>query len=124
MTHTDENSTRVLLVEDDPWIRSLLTDLLPTEGYFVEEATNGPSALRLAKEHRPNVVLLDLAMPEMSGVDVLRELRQDRATENLPVIVVSAYTAQLALSGPLRADAVIQKPIDLGDLLSQIGRVT
>jgi CheY-like chemotaxis protein len=115
---------RVLVVEDDAWIRSLLADLLPAEGYLVEEASNGPTAIHLAQENHPDVILLDLAMPGMSGLDVWRELKNDRATADIPVIVVSAYTAQLPNDGVLRADAVIQKPFDLADLLEQIKGVT
>jgi two-component system cell cycle response regulator DivK len=86
MTSADERVTTILVVEDDPWIRSLLTDLLSAEGYDVEVTSNGISALRLAREHHPDVVLLDLAMPEMSGLDVLRELRQERTTASVPII--------------------------------------
>jgi CheY-like chemotaxis protein len=121
---TPDERMRVLVVEDDAWIRSLLADILPAEGYIVEEASNGASAVRMAKEHRPDVVLLDLAMPEMSGLDVWRELKNDSATDEVPVIVVSAYTALLPNDGALSADGVVQKPFDLDVLLEQIKRVT
>ena len=124
MTPAEARPTTILVVEDDPWIRSLLTDLLPTEGYDVEEASNATGALRAAREHHPDVVLLDLALPEMSGLDVLRELRGDRATAGLPVIVASAYTDQLEATDAPRADVVVQKPFDLTDLLDQIERLT
>jgi len=123
MSPADERSPAVLVIEDDTWVRSLLTDLLPSEGFAVEEASNGPSGIRLAKEHQPDVILLDLAMPEMSGVDVLRELKSDTATEEVPVIVVSAYTAQMPIDDERLADGVIQKPFDVADLLDQVERV-
>ncbi len=123
MSPADERSTAVLVIEDDTWIRSLLTDLLPSEGYAVEEASNGATGIRLARAHQPDVILLDLAMPERSGVDVLRELKSDTTTEEVPVIIVSAYTAQMGIDDERLADGVIQKPFDLADLLDQVERV-
>jgi CheY-like chemotaxis protein len=120
----DTRPATVLVVEDDRWIRSLLTDLLPAEGYVVEEATNGAAGVRLARAHRPDVVLLDLAMPEMSGAEVLRELKSDSTTADIPIIVVSAYAGNLQGTEARTADSVIQKPFDLGDLLARIERAT
>ena len=68
----------VLVVEDDPWIRGLLTDLLSGEGYEVIQAQDGVSGLKMAQERDPDVILLDLAMPEKSGLDVLHELKGSR----------------------------------------------
>jgi CheY-like chemotaxis protein len=98
MRSRDERPATVLVIEDDRWLRSLLSDLLPAEGYVVEEASNGAAGVRLAKEHRPDVVLLDLAMPEMSGAEVLRELKSDRSTADIPIIVVSAHAGHLQSS--------------------------
>src|SRR5687768_3116478 len=81
----------VLVVEDDPWTRTITTALLAGEGFAVVEAKNGEEALRLAKQHTPDVVLLDLALPTKSGLEVLRELKADTSTTAIPVIVVSAY---------------------------------
>lgn len=114
---------KVLVVDDDAWMRSVLADLLPAEGYNVEEASSGPSAIRLAKEDRPDVVILDLAMPEMSGLDVLRELKKDSVTNNIPVIIFSAYASQLPADCRRGAEAVVEKPIDVTDLFNQIGRL-
>ena len=114
---------KVLVVDDDAWMRSVLADLLPAEGYEVEQASDGTSAIRLAKEDRPDLVILDLVLPEMSGLDVLRELKKDHWTNNIPVIVFSAYASQLPTDCAPRAEAVIEKPIDVSDLLDQIQRV-
>jgi CheY-like chemotaxis protein len=117
------NGPTVLVVDDDAWMRSVLADLLPVEGYKVEEAGNGASAIRLAKKDRPDVVILDLVLPGMSGLDVLRELKKDSWTNSIPVIVFSAYASQLPTDCAPRAEAVIEKPIDVCDLLDQIQRV-
>ena len=110
----------VLVVEDDPWIRSLMADLLAGEGYQVVQAPDGKTGMRAAEEHDPDVILLDLAMPEKSGLDVLHELKSSKPTRDIPVIVVSAYAMLMMGSDARRADGVIQKPFDLADLLTQV----
>jgi DNA-binding response OmpR family regulator len=104
-------------------MRSMLADLLPAEGYKVEEASNGTSGIRLAKEDRPDVVILDLVLPEKSGLDVLRELKKDSWTNHIPVIIFSAHASQLPTDCVPGVEAVIEKPIDVSDLLEQIQRV-
>src|SRR5207245_4051759 len=116
-----DNSERsiALVVEDDPWIRLLLRDLLTDEGYAVLEASNGSAALRLAQRQPPALVLLDLVLPEQSGLELLAELKSTRATARVPVIAVSARTDLLARAAEL-ADAVVAKPLDIEELLAKI----
>jgi len=116
-----DNSERsiALVVEDDPWIRLLLRDLLTDEGYAVLEASNGSAALRLAQRQPPALVLLDLILPEQSGLELLTELKSTRATAHVPVIAVSARTDLLARAAEL-ADAVVAKPFDMEELLAKI----
>ena len=115
-----DNSERsiALVVEDDPWIRVLLRDLLTDEGYAVLEASNGSAALRLAQRQPPALVLLDLVLPEQSGLELLTELKSTRATAHVPVIAVSARTDLLAPAAEL-ADAVVAKPFDIEELLAK-----
>ena len=120
MTQTGGEQKTVLVVEDDPWIRSLMADLLSGEGYTVVQAAEGKTGLQMAEEHKPDVILLDLAMPEKSGLDVLHELKSSKPTRDIPVIVVSAYAMLMMGSDARRADGVIQKPFDLADLLLQV----
>lgn len=119
-----QSAARVLVIEDDMWVRSLLADLLPAEGYSVEQATNGATGIRLAKKNRPDVVVLDLAMPEISGADVIRALKTDSSTADIPVIVVSAYASQLQGGEARSVAAVIQKPFDVDELIAQVQRAT
>ena len=116
-----DNSERsiALVVEYDPWIRMLLRDLLTDEGYAVLEASNGSAALRLAQRQPPALVLLDLVLPEQSGLELLTELKSTRATAHVPVIAVSARTDLLARAAEL-ADAVVAKPFDIEELLAKI----
>lgn len=114
----------VLVVEDDPWIRSLLADLLAGEGYRVVQAPDGNVGLRMANEENPDVILLDLAMPEKHGLDVLQELKSGKPTQDIPVLIVSAYAMLLMGEDTQRVDGVIQKPFDLADLLAQVQHAT
>ena len=120
MSTTTRPQKTVLVVEDDPWIRSLMADLLAGEGYSVVQASDGKAGLDMAEESDPDVILLDLAMPEKSGLDVLHELKSSKPTRDIPVIVVSAYAMLMMGSDARRADGVIQKPFDLADLYSRL----
>jgi CheY-like chemotaxis protein len=120
MSTTTGSQKTVLVVEDDPWIRSLICDLLEGEAYVVLQAADGKAGLDMAEEADPDVILLDLAMPEKSGLDVLHELKSSKPTRDIPVIVVSAYAMLMMGSDARRADGVIQKPFDLADLLAQV----
>ncbi|MCL6521417.1 MAG: response regulator [Firmicutes bacterium] len=112
----------VLAVDDKPYIRQLLATDLGLQGYTVLEAADGAEALELAARRRPDVVLLDLLMPGLDGYEVLRRLRADPATADLPVIILSARTE---LDGPPEvpgAQGYLVKPFDLDDLESQVAR--
>jgi len=108
---------RVLLIEDDAWIRSFLRDVLTDSGYVVVEAADGRTGIRLAFERKPHLVLLDLAMPEVTGVDVLHELQRRASTRNVPVLVISAYTRVLPPDQVERLAGVYSKPLDIDRLL-------
>jgi CheY-like chemotaxis protein len=114
----------VLVVEDDPWTRTITTALLAGEGFAVVEAKNGEEGLRLAEQHSPDVVLLDLALPTKSGLEVLRELKADDQTSQIPVIVVSAYGALMNAADAHQATGIVQKPFDYDELVSQVERAT
>jgi CheY-like chemotaxis protein len=110
----------VLVIEDDPWTRTVTTALLAGEGYAVIEAKNGEEGLAGAAEHEPDVVLLDLALPTMSGLDVLRELKRTSATAATPVLIVSAYASLIGEEDRQQAEAVIQKPFDCDELVGWV----
>jgi twitching motility two-component system response regulator PilH len=114
----------VLLVEDDPCVRAALTDVLADEGYAVTPASNGYTALRLAARAQPDVILLDLALPELSGQAVLRALKQDEATRDIPVVVVSGRADAVGAAGLELADLVLVKPLNLPELLMTLLRMT
>ena len=121
---TSQPTKTVLVVEDDPWTRTLLTALLAGEGFGVLEAKSGEAGLRLAGQHSPDAVLLDLALPTLSGLEVLRELKRNILTARIPIIVVSAYATLMGAHDADLADAVVDKPFDYDELIDHLNRVT
>ncbi|HYW87859.1 MAG TPA: response regulator [Chloroflexota bacterium] len=124
MTAVRTGQKTVLVIEDDPWTRTITTALLAGEGFAVVEAKNGEEGLSLARSHNPDAVLLDLALPTKSGLEVLRELKGDGNTEDIPVIVVSAYGTLMNEQDAQQTAGVIQKPFDYDDLVGQVSRAT
>jgi two-component system response regulator (stage 0 sporulation protein F) len=110
----------VLIIDDDVWIRSVMAETLVAEGYAVAGATNGQAGLELAEQLQPAVIVLDLALPGRSGLEVLQELKHRRPTHEIPVLVVSAYAMLLLGKDARHADGVIQKPFDLAELLAGV----
>src|SRR5919204_3208623 len=124
MTVAVTGQRTVLVIEDDPWTRTITTALLAGEGFAVVEAKNGEEGLNAARQHAPDAVLLDLALPTKSGLEVLRELKNDDSTGHIPVIIVSAYGSLMNEHDAHQADGVIQKPFDYDDLVGQVERAT
>ncbi|HEY2516835.1 MAG TPA: response regulator [Polyangiaceae bacterium] len=106
---------KVLVVDDDVEIRETLSALLQHEGYDVSRAENGVQALEQLRRFHPDVVLLDLMMPVMSGWEVLDALQESGEIDQVPIIVVSAM-------GAPGARACLRKPVDLDELLAVVGR--
>ncbi len=116
---------RVLVVDDDPDIVQFVRMNLELEGFEAETADNGRTALELAKQRPPDLILLDVMMPEMDGLTVLRRLRNSPATANVPVIILTAKAlAEDRVKGlNLGADDYITKPFDLEELLARVKTV-
>jgi adenylate cyclase len=114
--------TKILVVDDDPRNVRLLAHLLTTKGYAVVTATSGPEALVKVKAERPDLVLLDVVMPEMTGYEVCQKIREDLATEILPVVMVTALDpAQERVKGlEAGADDFLTKPINQLELLARV----
>jgi CheY-like chemotaxis protein len=111
-------SPHVLLVEDDRDTREMYSEYLSYSGLHVTEAPTGRRALESVRSHRPDVVVTDLAMPEMDGRELSRRLRSDRMTSDLPIIAVSGQLAPgERVAG---ADVVLEKPCAPDHLLHVI----
>ncbi|HLI26508.1 MAG TPA: response regulator [Chloroflexota bacterium] len=110
----------VLVVDDEVPIVLLLGELLHAEGYRVLTAHNGEDALALARAHLPNLVLADVMMPRLDGVELCRHLHADPRTRGIPVILMSAVVTPHARA--TSAVAFVSKPFDLDHLLALIHR--
>ena len=113
---------RILVADDEPRITKLVSIALSEEGFRVVSASSGAEAVRLAEEYRPDVVLLDIVMPDMDGIDVMRQLRE---TRSVPVILVTAKgsTADKARGLDFGADDYISKPFHPDEMAARVRAV-
>jgi len=112
---------KILVVDDEAAIRNLLHDLLGDEGYVVSTASNGRSALAMVRQERPDLILMDVMMPELDGLETLRHLRGGADSASIPVILMSAA----AYLTPDSADgtAFIAKPFNLDHVLAVVAQM-
>lgn len=119
------NPSRVLVVEDDPSVRGLLHTLLTAEGYDVSTASDGLAGLVKAAQTLPDLILLDLMMPDLGGVRVLEELREDPELDETPVVVVTGQVdAVPGMRRVLGEDNVFVKPFAVAELLARVATIT
>jgi len=119
------NGTRILIVEDEPDIREAMAHNLQREGYRVLTAQDGAEGLRLARAQSPDLLLLDLMLPGMAGLEVCRRLKEDPETRSLPIIMVSAKDAEsdVVLGLGLGADDYVPKPFSPRELVARVRAV-
>src|SRR5438445_190637 len=113
---------RILVAEDDPDSRSIVVKTLTLEGYETLEAADGRSALALARQERPDVILLDVMMPGVPGTQVLHYLKLDPRSASIPVVMVTARTEDPDLLAGYEggADYYVTKPFTARDILYAI----
>jgi phosphate regulon transcriptional regulator PhoB len=118
-------ASRVLIVEDEPDIRDLLAFHLERDGYQVTRATTGPEALRQLRAAPPDLVILDLMLPEMDGLEVCRRLRAEPATATLPVIMLTAKGDEVdrVVGLEMGADDYVVKPFSPKEMLARVRAV-
>jgi CheY-like chemotaxis protein len=119
---TKANIPLILVVEDYSDSRTLLSSLLRAKGYKVVEARDGKEGLRQANRTTPDLILMDLAMPEMDGVEATRRLRQRQALSRTPVFAISAYATADVKQDAMAAGCaeVFLKPLEIEKLLGRI----
>ncbi|NWF81787.1 MAG: response regulator transcription factor [Chloroflexi bacterium] len=118
-------SRTILVVDDEPAIVQIARDYLERAGFRVVTAGDGPTALRLARTERPALLVLDLMLPGMDGLDVTRTLRQDPATRTLPIIMLTARVEESdrLIGLELGADDYITKPFSPRELVARVRAV-
>src|SRR6185503_7254485 len=116
-----KNST-ILVVDDDDSIRSLLQQELSEAGYIIDQATNGKEALECVRKNRPDLIILDVMMPEMNGFDVAAILKNDPQTMDIPIIVLSIVQDK-ARGFRIGVDRYLTKPIDTVQLFEEVGNL-
>jgi len=114
--------SKVLVVDDDPEIVTFLSTLLELEGIESSVATSAAAALEQLQQGAPDLVLLDIAMPDRDGIDLCKELKSDPRTAEVPVFVVSARPGKDVVERALAAGAeeFIRKPFENAELISRI----
>jgi two-component system cell cycle response regulator DivK len=115
---------QILVVEDNEKNMKLFRDVLVATGYGTLEATTGEQAIELAVEHAPDLVLMDIQLPDIDGVEALRRLRADDRTASIPVLALTAQAMQGDRERFLAAgfDGYISKPVNIVELVGTIRR--
>jgi DNA-binding response OmpR family regulator len=115
----------VLVVDDDPVIQKLLQVNFEMEGYNVVTASDGAEGLERARSEHPDIVILDVMMPKMNGLEVASILKSDSATAGIPIILLSAKAqeADVQAGRQTGADDYVTKPFDPLELLERVARL-
>lgn len=117
----------ILVIDDDPDIVTFLTALLEDNGYATDSAADGVEGLEKTRARRPDLILLDITMPEKSGVRFYRDVREDEGLKSIPVVIVTGVTQEFKQFIHTRRqvpppDGYIQKPIDKQELLDAVAK--
>jgi len=120
---------RVLVVDDDPMVTRLVRINLELENFEVEEAWDGKTAMRMMRDNRPDLLVLDIMMPQMDGWEILKLVREDEQLHDLPVVVLTAKVQEedIARGWRMGADGYIVKPFNpviLADALRKVLEAT
>ena len=113
---------RILIVEDEPRNMKLMHDLLERFSYQIIEATDGEQGVALAKSSKPDLILMDIMMPKMDGLEATRLIKADVSTNDIPVIALTSYAMKGDRERTIEAgcDAYIPKPVDIGEVLKTV----
>jgi len=115
----------ILVVDDENSLRTLVAEILSSEGYEVIQASDGLEALEMARQYRPSLILSDIMMPHMSGLELITALRQHPSTASIPVILLSAaYILPPDQTNPKGVAAFLAKPFDIATLAALVEEVS
>jgi two-component system cell cycle response regulator DivK len=112
----------ILIVEDEPRNMKLLHDLLQRFGYEIIEASDGEQGVKIAGEKIPDLILMDIMMPKMDGLEATRIIKADEKTKHIPIIALTSYAMKGDREKTIEAgcDGYIAKPIDIKEVLKVI----
>jgi CheY-like chemotaxis protein len=112
----------ILVADDDPDILSIVSMSLETQGYTVHKATNGREAVDLARQHHPDLILMDMMMPIVSGYEAVGELKADASTEDIVIVGLSAkaMATDMERATDVGIDGYITKPFRIAQVLSVV----
>lgn len=124
VVNTTANPGTILVVEDNEDNRVIYGTMLRAHGFVVQEADGGEVAIRMAKETPPNLVLMDIGLPNMDGVEATRLLKQDPATAEIPVLALTAHALLAERQRAVQAgvDGYLVKPIGSSALVREVQR--
>lgn len=113
---------QILVVEDNEFNLELVTDLLEAGGYSVISARDAPTGIKMAKENSPSLILMDVSLPGMDGLEATRLLRKDPNTASIPIVVVTAHAMKgdEELARESGCSGYMSKPIDTRNFVSQV----
>ena len=114
--------SKILIVEDEPDIRDTLSYNFEKEGFKVLSSPNGKSALKLLESNKPNIVILDLMLPDMSGLDLCRQIKNDKKLSNTSIIMLTAKSEEIdrIVGFELGADDYVTKPFSVRELILRV----
>jgi CheY-like chemotaxis protein len=114
---------KILVIDDQPEVLELLGDLLKHNKYEVLTATEGVEGLAKAQSHKPDLIILDIAMPVMDGYDFMKELRTDDELKNVPVIIITGRVQLKEIFEEQGIHDYIMKPFDKKELLTKVKKL-
>jgi len=117
---------KVLVVEDNELNMKLFCDLLDAFGFQTVESRDGLKAVDLAREHRPDLIIMDIQLPEVSGLDLTRWIKDDTTIRDIPIMAVTAFAMRQdeRLVREAGCEAYMSKPIQMGAFISEVKKLT
>lgn len=117
-------SNIILVVEDEPRNMKLVRDFLNVSGYVTVEAINGQEALEMTQKEKPGLILMDIQMPILNGIEATKKLKQDELLRHIPIVALTAFAMKgdrekIIAAG---ADDYLAKPLDLAKLIDTVAR--
>lgn len=113
---------KILVVDDDHDIVNAIDAILTMEGYTVETAYNGAECMDCVKETKPDLILLDLMLPDMHGREVAQELKRNRQLQDIPIVIMSASRDAREVADAIHAEDCIDKPFEVNHLLQTVSK--